>query len=160
MKRSVKDFEGYYSVSDQGEVFNDKTGHVKKQQIHQGYNNILLWKDGKESYKKVHRLVAEAFIPNPENKPDVNHKNCVKTDNRVQNLEWVTKKENNHHAWQNGLNTIRYGEETSGAKLDKTQVMVIRDCFKLGLSNLSIAKYFNVDPSNISHIKRGKSWAC
>ena len=68
-----------------------------------GYLKVNLYNDGVGSSKRVHRLVAEAFIPNPDNKPDVNHKNGNKHDNCVDNLEWVTKSENMKHAYQTGL---------------------------------------------------------
>lgn len=160
MRRPVKGYEGYYSVTDRGEIFTDATGHKKKAQIHFGYESVGLFKKQKSQMKRVHRLVAEAFIPNPENKPDINHKNCIKTDNRVENLEWVTKQENNTHAWENGLNVIRYGVDTSCAKLENIQVLIIKEALIKGFRSKEIASYFKVDPSNISHIKRGKTWLC
>ena len=62
-----------------------------------------MYKDGKRTVKPIHILVAEAFVPNPENKPEVNHKNGNKHDNNASNLEWVTHKENCEHAWKTGL---------------------------------------------------------
>ena len=68
-----------------------------------GYHRIQIWENNKCQMIAWHRVIAEAFIPNPENKPFVNHKNGIKTDNRVENLEWVTQKENIRHAWNTGL---------------------------------------------------------
>ena len=95
---SIKSFEGLYEVSNKGNVRNAKT--LKSLCIYKddlGYMRVDLYKDGKRTYKKVHRLVAEAFIPNPENKPEVDHINTDKSDNRVENLRWVTRKENNNN---------------------------------------------------------------
>lgn len=67
-----------------------------------GYYMVHLKKSTKTYPQKVHRLVAEAFMSNPENKPQINHKNCIKTDNRASNLEWVTQSENVLHSYRNG----------------------------------------------------------
>jgi hypothetical protein len=117
--RDVKGWEGLYQVSDHGRIrsldhtVKTKTGKdmlvrgvIKKPSRDvDGYAVVSLQhKHHKKSYS-VHRLVAQAFIPNPENKPEVNHINAVKDDNAVSNLEWVTGEENNQHAMDNGLMT-------------------------------------------------------
>ena len=98
--RAVKDYEGLYEVSNIGRIkslnYNGtgKEGLLKQQSNHKGYKTVMLRKDNKGKTFKVHRLVAEAFIPNPENKPQIDHINCIRDDNRVENLRWVTGKEN------------------------------------------------------------------
>ena len=100
--REVVDNDNYI-VSNTGRIRrrgseNDHSTYDKK-----GYRLVDLYKGGMRSKKRVNRLVAEAFIPNPENKPEVNHKDGNKSNNNVENLEWVTTRENCRHAWDNGL---------------------------------------------------------
>lgn len=92
-----------YSISDTGEIRNDKTGKLLAQTIQQGYCHVTLHINGKQLRRRVHRLVAEVFIPNVENKPYVNHKDGNRANNNVTNLEWVTPSENTQHAVKTGL---------------------------------------------------------
>lgn len=103
--RPVKTYEGLYEVSSDGRVRSlprngtSKNGRVlKSMTIYNGYQQVVLAKYGKNSPKLVHRLVAQAFIPNPENKPAVNHKDGNTANNSVDNLEWVTHRENMIHS--------------------------------------------------------------
>lgn len=105
--KPVVGFEGLYEVSNLGRIksipsnkkYRPTQSCVKKQQINFGYCVVGLFKDGKPFYKRIHRLVAEAFIDNPKNKPCVNHINGIKTDNNVFNLEWCTYSENEMHSY-------------------------------------------------------------
>lgn len=93
-----------YSVSDKGHIRNNETGIILKPvNAKKGYVKVNLNYGGKKHTHLIHRLVATEFIQNPENKPQVNHKNGIKNDNRVDNLEWVTGEENMHHAYETGL---------------------------------------------------------
>ena len=87
-----------YSVSTYGRVMNDKRGTFVSPLEMQGYKRVDLYENGKHHYLRIHRLVATAFIPNPDNKPQVNHIDGNKSNNRVDNLEWCTGSENQRHA--------------------------------------------------------------
>ena len=93
----IKNYEGIYQISNEGNVKNIKRDKYLKPRLDKyGYLRVILYKKGTH-YKnfQIHRLVAEAFIPNPESKPQVDHTNTIRTDNNVENLRWVTYKENN-----------------------------------------------------------------
>lgn len=108
--RTIEEFP-IYEVSNTGVVRNKRTKKEKKPNISEkGYELIKIYvKTGTAYKRRIHRLVAQAFIPNPENKPEVNHKDGNKRNNAVNNLEWVTQKENYEHAVDMGLHTsVKY----------------------------------------------------
>src|SRR5690242_12502708 len=101
--KDIDGFEGIYVVSNYGNIRRKHKNINRKLGTHSmGYAHVDLWKGGKMTNYHVHRLVAFAFIPNPENKPFVNHKDGDKKNNHVENLEWCTPLENMVHARKNG----------------------------------------------------------
>jgi len=99
--KDVIGYEGFYLVSNLGNVKRVSKNLKKTKQ--DGREIVNLCANGKPKRIHVHRLVAKSFIKNPENKGTVNHKNGIKTDNYVDNLEWMTRIENTKHGWENGL---------------------------------------------------------
>lgn len=129
---------------------------IRKQSLDSnGYPHISIWVNGSIKTRKTHILVAQCFIANPDNKPQVNHKNGIKTDNRVENLEWATVRENQIHAYNTGLKMPKSGTNSGMAKLSEKQVI---DIFKSNDSPAFLSKKYSVTPENISAIKRRVTW--
>lgn len=102
IKRPVKGYEGLYEVTNTGLVYGCKSGVFLSQKIRKdGYAEVNLWKDGVGVSYRVHRLVAEAFVPNPDHFPQINHKDECKSNNNADNLEWCTAKYNSHYGTGN-----------------------------------------------------------
>lgn len=124
--KPIKDYENLYTINSNGEIFSldriivgtDSVNYPKKGKkinvkvnCKNGYFQVALWKDNKGKLYSIHRLLAQAFIPNPLNKPQVNHIDGNKLNNSLSNLEWVTVSENSVHALKTGL-VVRYKKFT------------------------------------------------
>lgn len=153
-------FEKTHCVSNLGKIKSLPRKYVKeermlKQTNIKGYMTISLNKDGIQYGKLVHRIVAEAFIKNSNHKKEVNHLDLNKKNNKVSNLEWCTRLENMSHASNLGVIPKMCGEKNGMSTLKKEDIYFIRKS-KLKLKKLSII--FNTSMSNISEIRRKKTW--
>ncbi len=160
----IEGLEGY-QVSDKGEIRSFKTASGKPKTLSQykeknGYMRVHISNNGVPKHLSVHREVAKAFLSKPSFKDMINHKDGDKTNNDVWNLEWCTQSENLIHAYKNGLREYdKKGEMHHNSKLTETDVIEIKKEIKLGERyQYEIANDYNVDPSVISDIKRGKLW--
>lgn len=172
MWKEIPGYEGLYSVNELGEVlsYEKMRGCVKqkqKQLKHSTYKDIkykyvsLCNIDGVKKKHKIHRLIAELFIPNPENKPQVNHKNGIRTDNRIENLEWCTASENIKHSYDvlkrkpniNGLGKLGALNKMSKKikQIDKSGFVI---CVYDGLSEA--ARQLNINSGHICCVLKGR----
>lgn len=159
----IKGMEGRYEISRNGIVrsvfscwlFPD--GKIMSASIGSaGYFRISMMAGrGHRRTCSLHRLIATAFIPNPENKPQVNHINGIKTDNRIENLEWVTNRENIVHAYATGLAKPLYGEDAGTKKITNNQAIEILNMVG---PNIEIAERYGIDQSTVGFIKSGWAW--
>ena len=140
-----------YLVTKDGRVYSEMSNRFLKQTTEKGYMILNLRIDGKTYKKYVHRIVAEVYIPNPHNKPEINHKNAIKDDNRVDNLEWNTSKENIRHAYDNGLVT--------NIQLTESDVLEIYKLRDSGLLQRDIGERFLISHNHVSMLVNGKRWS-
>lgn len=149
LHKAIKGYEDYL-VSDTGLVYSLKTGKYLKGGCSQGYRFVLLYKNGDRVYKRVHRLVAETFIENPENKATVDHINRIRTDNRVENLRWADMNEQNTNREMTSM------KETLQKKNGRPIVEKINAEASLGYSSVNCIP--NLDRSAVQkHIDKNQS---
>ena len=157
-----KDYGDYYLVSNMGRIRTAKTGKIRKLCLNtQGYFIFSGTFGSRQSKKtiKVHRAVAETFIKNKEDKPEVNHIDGNKLNNNVKNLEWCTFKENSIHAVEHNL--IKSGEESHRSKLRNEDVLFIRNLYnneKEKYSTTKLSEQFGVKREAIRLAAIGKSF--
>jgi len=171
--KDIECYEGFYQVSNMGRVKSlDRLRRHPNGSVNQWFGRILkettrkdkmqtvgLLKHGERISKYIHRLAATTFIPNPLNKPCVNHIDNNPSNNRIENLEWCTHKENMHHA----VNQSRMacGERHHYAKLKEKDVINIRKTYRkysIHRNSYSLAKKYKVDQSMIWYIVNNRNW--
>lgn len=164
--KDVKGFEGKYQVSNLGRVRSfqrckpNENKILKHEIMWNGYSRVGLCVKEKKKRCKIHRLVAEAFIPNPDNLPEVNHKDGNKLNNHADNLEWVSRADNMKHAYANKL-LRRNGENNGRSKLSKSDVDYIRGVYRKRDKEYGarpLAEKYGVRRQHIYEIISNRAW--
>ena len=140
--KDVVGYEGYYKVSNKGNVFSverknsrgAKCGRRTLKPVYdkEGYPRRDLYKNGKSKTKRIHRLVAEAFIPNPESLPQINHRDEVKDNNNVENLEWCTNKYNSNHGTRNERLAQSRSKRVKAVNVETGEVLTFSSIMEAG----------------------------
>lgn len=163
MFKDVVGYENYFQVNENGEVYSKRTGKILVQGTSKtGYKVIsskIGGRNGKHICLRIHRLVAEVFIPNLENKPFVNHIDGNKTNNSVLNLEWCTGSENVQHAYDTNLLISIKGKDRYNSVLTEDDVRKIRELYvpkKFG--KRKIAALLNLPVNAVQGVCSGKTW--
>lgn len=169
--KDILEYEGYYQVSNTGKIkrlagkrcLNSRI--LKPGKNKGNYSFVILCKNCKKTSMYIHRLVALSFIPNIENKKEINHIDCNKSNNIVSNLEWCTHKENSKHSFDNGLNTVVRRKDVIEnrtkvlRKLSDLTVKEIKKLSETGLNYSEISKKLSVRHSTVWFIINKKNYA-
>ena len=168
--KDINGYEGIYLISNLGRVkilprikinkggcIISKEKFLKIWKSGDGYSGVALYSDKQKKYL-LHRLLATAFILNPDNNPCINHINGIKNDNRLDNLEWCTVSENTQHSFDTGLQKPAIGETNAMSKLTEKQVLEIKQRLNSGESCNSISILYNISRMAVSHIKNNRRW--
>lgn len=158
--KNVENFESEFQISNFGRLYSKRTNKILKcRKTKSGYSEIHTYVSNKSVSFRIHRLVAVAFISNPENKREVNHIDGDKSNNRSDNLEWVTSSENVIHAFKNNLMNVSKGEDHFRAVLNWDKVREIRHIYKTNsISTNAIARLYGVSGGTIRAILYNKTW--
>jgi len=176
--KDIPGYEGMYQISNMGRLKNLErkfwrnhsvtykyTLYTRKENISKlhswdgDYIRTTLYKNGIKKHIKLHRLVGQLFIPNPKNLPQINHKNGIRYDNKVENLEWCTNSENILHAYRIGLEKAVCGELHHNSVFKNSDIIKIRCMYETGnYSMRELAKKYNVDKDTIKCIVRRETW--
>lgn len=160
----INGIETQYEISNKGNVRNFKTNKILQPEVSNcGYLRVGMYyvKDGKRYHihGSVHRLVALAFIPNPDNLPQVNHKDGDKTNNKVNNLEWSSPSDNDYHAYATGLKKRIYGENSHLHKYSRESIEKVCKLMESGKYVLrEISDITNVPVAMLCRVRLRKSW--
>jgi hypothetical protein len=156
--KDVPEYEGLYQVSNLGRVKSLKFGReriLKPQEGKQGYMHVFLYKEGDVKFYRVHRLMMLAFVG--ESNLQVNHINGIKTDNRLENLEYCTGSQNIKHAFNTGLSVPVKGEKHGRSKITRACVERIKYGHQ-GVSQKEIARIYGITQSQVSRVRSGRLW--
>lgn len=154
--KDIKGYEGLYQISNYGVVKNANGKLLTISKNQHGYPTVKLSNGDRGKRMLLHRLLAIAFIPNPNNHNEINHINGIKSDNKLTNLEWCDRSHNIKHSFDIGLNSHR-GSRNSNAKLTEKEVTEIRILQNI-LCNDKLSKLFGVRKTMISQINLGQAW--
>lgn len=148
-----------YTIYNDGTIIGPERGIVKQRKNKDGYMEVTLGKmNNRHARVKVHRIVAEQFVPNPMNLPEVNHKDCNRENNNADNLEWCTHLQNVKYSQSLGHYKFKTGSKNGNAKLTWDDVNRIRLEYAKGKKISEISKIFNVPWSTVGNIVHNKTW--